>query len=223
MGCCYIAVSDTTEKVYVGMTSKTLEWRKKYHKYDMNKLDYKFQRALRKYGWEDFYWTKVFESDDINVLKKREIMLIQLYNSFKNGYNSTLGGDGCVGVKMSEETKKKMSETKKGIKKTEEHKRKISESLKGHCFTEITKKKISEKLKGIKRSEETRIKISEAQKVVKKGIKRDIYYVQKFLGKNNPFYGKKHSEETKKKMSETKRKNREIKQLNKQQKVNKLF
>lgn len=36
------------------------------------------------------------------------------------------------GVKLSEETKRKMSEAKKGKKQSEEHKRKISESVKKH-------------------------------------------------------------------------------------------
>lgn len=44
MGCCYIAVSDTTEKVYVGYTEKTLQYRKKKHKWDTNRLDHHFQK-----------------------------------------------------------------------------------------------------------------------------------------------------------------------------------
>jgi hypothetical protein len=39
-----------------------------------------------------------------------EVYYIALFNSFKEGYNSTLGGGTTLGFKMSEETKSKMSE-----------------------------------------------------------------------------------------------------------------
>ena len=68
------------------------------------------------------------------------------------------------GVTRSEETKKKISEAKKGKKLSEEHRKKISESQKGHTSTDETKKKISATLKGHTVSEETRKKISEAKK-----------------------------------------------------------
>ena len=75
---------------------------------------------------------------------------------------------------------------------SEEIRKKMSESLKGRTFSAETRKKISEKLKGEKcyifgkhHSEETRKKISESNK-----------------GEKNPFFGKSLSEETRKKLSE---------------------
>ena len=72
---------------------------------------------------------------------------------------------------FSEETRKKMSEAKKGKKLSEEHRKKISESQKGENhpmygkhFSEETRKKMSESHKGHTVSEETRKKISEAKK-----------------------------------------------------------
>lgn len=62
-----------------------------------------------------------------------------------------------LGRKLSEETKKKMSEAKKGIKFSEEHKRKISKANKGKKrkpHTEETKIKMREKQKGRIFSEE---------------------------------------------------------------------
>lgn len=77
---------------------------------------------------------------------------------------------------MSEETKKKISETKKGRKLSEEHKRKISKGGKGRVVTEETREKlrkinsgISRRGKGFKLSEETKTKMSNS----KKGIKWD--------------------------------------------------
>jgi hypothetical protein len=110
--------------------------------------------------------------------------------------NQTSGGDGGIGAqpgnKLSEATKKKISEAHKGVKRnpmSEESKKKLSESLKGKNLgktrteeqrlhqsaikqgragtphTEETKKKISEANKGVKRNpmrEETKKKLSAA-------------------------------------------------------------
>ena len=65
---------------------------------------------------------------------------------------------------MTEETKKKLSESAKKRKHTEETKKKISESQMGHKHTEESKKKMSEAGKERKHTEETKKKISEAQK-----------------------------------------------------------
>ena len=72
---------------------------------------------------------------------------------------------------FSEETRKKMSEAKKGKKLSEETRRKISEAHKGHTVTDESRKKMSESKKGrtsnrkgVTLSAETRKKISEARK-----------------------------------------------------------
>ena len=91
--------------------------------------------------------------------------------------NMTFGGEGTSGH-CSEETKLKISESKKGHVAWN----------KGKKSSEETKLKISESNKGKKRSEETKLKISESNK-------------GKRAGKNHPFYGKHHSEETKRKLS----------------------
>ena len=76
-----------------------------------------------------------------------------------------------IGKDISEETKKKMSEARKGEKhpmygkhRSEETKKKMSEANKGKHFSEEHKKKISEAQKGKHRSEESKKKMSEAQK-----------------------------------------------------------
>ena len=54
---------------------------------------------------------------------------------------------------ITEETRRKMSETRKGLKHSEETRRKISESLKGNHRSEETRRKISESMKKRKQKE----------------------------------------------------------------------
>lgn len=46
---------------------------------------------MRKYGIEHFHIEQIEETDKP---EEREIYWINFYNSYKNGYNATLGGDG---------------------------------------------------------------------------------------------------------------------------------
>lgn len=62
------------------------------------------------------------------------------------------------------ETRRKMSESRKGKPKTEEWKNKIGESNKGKKMSEEARRKVSEARKGKHLSEEHKKKISEAQK-----------------------------------------------------------
>ena len=65
---------------------------------------------------------------------------------------------------ISDETRKRMSESQKGRVISEEHKRKMSESLKGRKHSEETRKRMSESHLGVKKSDETRRRMSEGKK-----------------------------------------------------------
>jgi len=67
-------------------------------------------------------------------------------------------------IKLSEETKKKISEASKGHKKSKETRRRMSESLKSRVCKESTRKKRSEINRNRIVSDETRKKMSEARK-----------------------------------------------------------
>lgn len=68
------------------------------------------------------------------------------------------------GKYMTEETRRKMSDSLKGRIMTEEHKRKMSAAHKGKIMSEESRRKMSASRKGRHLSEETRRKISESLK-----------------------------------------------------------
>ena len=128
------------------MTIQKLERRKSYHLYFLNK-DYKlhFYNALRKHGRENFSWKIIKELESKEELILAERYYIKEYDSYKNGYNQTEGGDGLSGFKHTEESKRKISERNKGKLKGENNPMwKIGENhpLYGKKHTPKTRKKI---------------------------------------------------------------------------------
>lgn len=81
-------------KVYIGKTERTVEERFKEHCRDYLRVDITnrpLYRAFSKYGIENF---QVETLEETNLPEERERFWIEYYQSFKNGYNATLGGDG---------------------------------------------------------------------------------------------------------------------------------
>lgn len=70
----------------------------------------KLQNAWNKYGESNFHFN-IIEIVDAEKLDEAEVHYIELYNSFKNGYNKDTGGSGQK--TMTEETKRKIRESKK--------------------------------------------------------------------------------------------------------------
>ena len=95
MGYIYKITNKINQKSYIGLTSKSVEERWKEHIASINKL--KDQRplysALAKYGVDSFSIETIEEVDN-DFLGERETYWISYYDSYKNGYNATLGGDG---------------------------------------------------------------------------------------------------------------------------------
>ena len=106
-------------KSYIGWTSKTVDFRWGEHKKDALKFrdNRKFYNAIRKYGTNSWNVTTLCEVENKEEALKKEIEFIVFYDSYNNGYNSTLGGDGNNGIIMSEESNLKRSKKLKGVKK----------------------------------------------------------------------------------------------------------
>lgn len=153
------------DKIYIGITSMLPEqrWGKDGYGYKGQKILYS---AIKKYGWSNIQHIIIANGVSYESAKNIEIDLIALYDitNRKNGYNISPGGDliseesrkkisnSRIGQHPSEEARKKMSDARKGKKKSEEHRRKIGEAHRGMKRSEETRRKISEKAKGRKRS-----------------------------------------------------------------------
>lgn len=92
-GYIYIIRNKINNKVYIGQTTQTINIRFTNHKMaSRTGEDTKFYRAMRKYGEENFY-PEQLEEVEVKDLNDRERYWIKYYDSYYNGYNSTLGGD----------------------------------------------------------------------------------------------------------------------------------
>ena len=80
-------------KSYIGQTSRTIEDRWKEHLH--NNHDIPLVRAFKKYGIENFK-IECLEECSESMVNERECYWISYYDTYYNGYNATLGGDGRV-------------------------------------------------------------------------------------------------------------------------------
>ena len=93
----YKATNIKNGKIYIGLTTKTLEERIKHHKRDSLRMDTYFYRAIKKHGFYSFKWEVIDNSaKSIQELEDLEKYYIKKYNCFNNkkvGYNSQSGGN----------------------------------------------------------------------------------------------------------------------------------
>jgi group I intron endonuclease len=168
----YKITNTVNGKIYVGKTVKTLPERKGLHKFlhlhkEHKDGDSPLYRAMRKYGWNNFKWEIIDQCLFDESARELEKYYIKKFNCMvPGGYNCTAGGDGICGHKMSDETKRKISQAKIGKKYGPQsvghiEKRRISH-INGHHHRVV--------------SEETKIKMRAARK--------------RWLENNIPFDGK---------------------------------
>lgn len=94
MGYIYKITNTLNDKVYIGQTIKTVQKRFTQHKNNSNKEYFSqivLYKAFNKYGIENFICEEIEEVPN-NKLDEREKYWIEYYDSYFNGYNSTLGG-----------------------------------------------------------------------------------------------------------------------------------
>lgn len=178
------------------------------------------QNAFYKYGDAAFVFSVLEPVANPAELIGREQYHLDTLNP---EYNISRMAGSSLGIKRSEETRRKISEANRGERNphygkhlSEQHRRRISEALKGernHNYgkrlSEETRRKLSEACRGERNhnygkhlSEETRRNIGKAVKgrSLSEDHKRKIG--QANSGERSAWYGRRHTEETKCKMSE---------------------
>ena len=192
IGYIYLITDTTNGKQYVGQ-----------HHYDKEELDSNYHGSgrlisriynKRPHTLKEVYLKTCYTQEELDEWEKYFIFLYDTL--WPNGYNLQEGGNGGV---PCEETRRKMGESKKNM--SEEVRKKISESLKGKTLSEEVRNKISESLKGKQFSEETRRKLSDANKgkTLSEEVRKKMSDAKK--GKPAPNKGIPMSEEQKKKLS----------------------
>ena len=158
-------------KIYIGQTTRLIHTRLEEHRTGKSSDCVAIYNAIQFYGWDSFVidWYEVPDGD----LNKHEELMIEVLGTLSpDGYNLREGG-GSHG-KMSEETKRRMSEAHLGEKN----------HMFGKNQSEETKQKIGDGNRGKKNSEETKQK--KARSNAWKNAWREASYVWEKAKRRNP-------------------------------------
>lgn len=106
MGYIYCITNKINNKKYIGKTEyENPKKRWQEHLRDSERFDRLLYRAIRKYGKENFIFEVLFSDLYGEELCEKEISTIKEYDTYSNGYNATLGGDGASYI-LEEEKKR---------------------------------------------------------------------------------------------------------------------
>ena len=149
----YKITNDVNNKIYIGKTENSIEQRFKEHCRESKRERAEARplyRAMNKYGIEHFHIELVEKTDKP---EEREIYWIEQFDSYHNGYNATLGGDGKTYLDRellinTYLEKQNVAETAKILGVDASHLREIlkSNDIKIKSSQEIAKEKLSKKI-----------------------------------------------------------------------------
>ncbi len=199
----YTITCTANGRVYVG-SSINIEKRFAYHVWQLRSGVHENRHLLNawnKYGEAAFVFRMIEAVPGPDRLIEREQFWMGRLSPGRTGFNIRQVADSNLGLKHSEETKRKISDSQRGQKRgpiSEEHKRKLNDAWRGQKHSEETKQKLSEINHGRKHSEESRRNMSAAHLGKKTGPRSEEH--QRKL--NEAHRGQKRSEESKRKMSE---------------------
>lgn len=137
------------------------------HRSDLNLGIHKnkhLQSAWYKYGEFAFTFTVLEYCDRSVLLEREQVHLDALFAFSDNPYNILPTAGSNLGRKWSDETKSKQSKAKQGKRLSESTRKLISEALKKYTFTDIHKNNISKNSKG--KNAKTFVFISPDNKIV---------------------------------------------------------
>lgn len=144
-----------TNEYYIGKATN-MRGRTFKHLGSLNKGEHynkHLQSSWNKYGKENFELF-IVEKCNTSLLDEKEKHFINFYDSFNNGFNQTLGGDGLKNYRHTEDAKCKISKASKERKHTPESIEKIRKSKLGKKRPKDVIEKIAAKKRGQKISED---------------------------------------------------------------------
>lgn len=215
----YVALCVSTEKLYFGLTSKTLKRRRREHLTASAKPRMRFHAALAKHGADDFVWYEIgcVPTKEDACQLERALIAYFCTTDYTRGYNVSAGGQFVV---LTPEALKRRASRFKGRALSEEHRAKLRAAWRNRGpVSEVTRQKMRAAMlgkkmplsddarqriaaanKGRKRSTETRARMSAAKsgKPRPDHVKAKIRATLLARGPRGP-----RSEATKRKISET--------------------
>lgn len=93
----YCIYNDVNDKIYIGMTKRTLRVRLNGHRSKLNQPENEmtpFQKEMKLLGKDNFHIKKIVETKDKHEALKLERYYIKQFKTIENGYNSYRGGEG---------------------------------------------------------------------------------------------------------------------------------
>lgn len=195
----YFIENTKNGKRYIGQ-SRDIKYRLWRHKRDLIRGCHQnshLQRSWNKYGGDCFHFSclESCPESDLNFLEEKYIAEMETTDP-NNGYNKESGGKAHRVI--SEETRRKMSEAKKGMYDGEKNPMygislPVSKERREHLSKMYSGKGNPMYGRKVEKSPEVRRMFSEM-----------------FTGEGNPFYGKTHTDETKERMRRNNKKKRAV-------------
>ena len=158
----YKIENKTNGHIYIG-SAVDISHRWRFHRSHLNNNKHHsghLQNAWNKYGKHNFDFV-IIEECKKSVLIKREQFYI---DTLDPEYNIARVAGNCLGVKHTEETKRKVSLAGKGRVFSDEHRKNLSIAMKKYVKTEEHSANISKGKTGKKASNETKRKMAERMK-----------------------------------------------------------
>jgi group I intron endonuclease len=194
-------------KAYIGQTNN---YKKRTNEHKSKSSGCRlFACAIKKYGWDSFSHEILAENLTVDEANRLEAELIIKHNTiYPNGYNLRSGGLNSL---LNDDSKKRISESKKGIIPSLETRMKRSAALKGRIHTEKARRKLSIAHTGKTVSPESRAKMSlaksniseETRRKMSEAAKRRIVSPETIAKRSKSLTGHSTSQETRAKISAT--------------------
>lgn len=133
----YLITNLINGKQYVGVTSRSIKTRWKQHIYQSRTTPKgSLAKAIIKYGAEAFSIEHVASSWSVDAMFELEVILIDQFDAFTKGYNSTRGGIGGRGYRHTAKARAAISRNKIGWNPTTETRARMSVGAKDREITQ---------------------------------------------------------------------------------------